>query len=97
MNMRKHTAGPWVWNARGQLTAGTQLDSLGDEEDIVIVETDGGFYPPRGADRALLAAAPDLFAAVRFLLSASAPMTPQQAECWSALQAAFAKATAESE
>lgn len=39
----------------------------------------------------LLAAAPELFEAVRFLIEASAPMTEQQKECWGPLRAAYNK------
>lgn len=71
--MSKHTAGPWEWNHDDQLVAVNVMtpsfEDLDTDEDerkpVVIIETDGGHYPPRGYDRLLLAAAPDLLAALQ--------------------------------
>lgn len=78
--MNKATPGPWTWNDSDQLTAGS----------VLIVETDSGVYPPHGADRLLIAAAPELLAALqiaqRRMVNAS--------ECDIAfIDAAIAKAT----
>lgn len=67
MSASKFTPGPWAWNSEQQLVASEVLDmSIGEEfaQPTVIIETDSGFYPPRGADRDLLASAPDLLAAL---------------------------------
>lgn len=70
--MSKHTEGPWEWNGKDQLVATTVMTQpyFDDEktEPVVIIETDGGYYPPRGYDRLLLAAAPDLLTALNDLL-----------------------------
>ncbi len=55
----------------------------------------GKVEPFEDPDDRVLRAAPDLLAAVRFLVTTSAPMTTQQKECWPGLLAAFAKATGE--
>lgn len=64
-----HTPGPWRWNEHHQLVSDGATEYPGtddwmDPEPKRIVETDGGHYPPHGADRALIAAAPDLLAAL---------------------------------
>lgn len=41
----------------------------------------------------LIAAAPDLLNALKFLVECSAPMTGQQEQCWIAIRRAIAKAT----
>lgn len=65
----KHTPGPWVWHENGNLqTVKPEVDWLGEEFYPSIVRTDSGHYPPFGADRALIAAAPELLAFVQKLL-----------------------------
>ena len=69
--MSKHTQdtptpAPWEW-VEDQLlgpegSARAWDDSPGRR---VVVETDSGVYPPFGADRALIAAAPEMLAALR--------------------------------
>ena len=54
--MSNHTPGPWVWNDDDQLVSLSKKSELGSPERIV--ETDSGYYPPFGADRDLIAAAP---------------------------------------
>lgn len=70
----QHTKGPWYWNEKHQLVSATakEYDWPADEDNTPkrIVETDGGHYPPRGADRALIAAAPDLLAALLSIMNA---------------------------
>lgn len=81
--MSKHTAGPWEWNHVDQLVAVNVMtpsfDDLDTDEDerkpVVIIETDGGFYPPRGPDRLLLAAAPDLLVALQKVMALNSPFT----------------------
>lgn len=46
----QHSPAPWTWDG----------DTLRDANGKRIVETDGGFYPPHGRDRALIAKAPRL-------------------------------------
>jgi hypothetical protein len=68
------TPGPWVWvDDCLQAPNGTRDENFynwghGDFADdpvgAVIIETDWGYYPPREKDRLLLAAAPDMFAAL---------------------------------
>lgn len=61
-----HTKGPWRWTGRGRLVAFVPGDV-----DETIVETDDGYYPPFGADRDLIAAAPDLLEALQELVIAN--------------------------
>jgi hypothetical protein len=60
--MAGHTPGPWVWRE-------DQLVPVSAEEPYYdpIVETDSGVYGPRGADRTLIAAAPELLQALKDL------------------------------
>lgn len=67
----QHTPGPWAWNEKSQLVAVNVMDECewsDDPSPVVIVETDGGFYPPKGADRSLIAAAPELLEALESAL-----------------------------
>jgi hypothetical protein len=53
------TPGPWRWNAQREMESATALsdaefDSEPYPEKIII--TDGGYYPPRTADAAFIAA-----------------------------------------
>ena len=53
------TPGPWTWNG----------DTLtGEDASDEVVRTDSGYYPPWGKDRSLIAAAPDLLAALKELV-----------------------------
>ncbi len=72
--MKRPTATPWRW-VGNELVGGSKDDAKdpdahghleGDEWVIdgqTIIKTDSGVYPPREADKALIAAAPDLLAA----------------------------------
>ena len=55
MTDSKHTPGPWRWNDSDELEAA---------DGAIVVETDSACYPPYGADRDLIAAAPELLAAL---------------------------------
>lgn len=74
-----HTPGPWMWDDDGNLyPEGPRLaykeaaEAATDDPDSVypdwvepIAQTDNGCYGPRGADRYLIAAAPDLLLALK--------------------------------
>lgn len=63
-----HTPGPWFWNDRDQLVGEEWAEPCYPAEParrVVIVETDGGHYAPYGADRLLIAAAPELLEALK--------------------------------
>jgi hypothetical protein len=64
--MSKFTPGPWYWNDQDQMVSEVleDIDYFGPTQ-IVIIETDSGVYPPRGQDRRLIAAAPELLAALQ--------------------------------
>jgi hypothetical protein len=81
--MSTHTPGPWIWvkdelfQEAEWLAYDAWLKSPDTEEKWVgrwrqrptaIVETDGGYYGPHGADRPLIATAPDLVAALRAMI-----------------------------
>lgn len=51
----RHTAIPWVWNAHDQLVSSVARDD--NDEPSLIIETDGGFYPPNSDDREFIACA----------------------------------------
>lgn len=59
------TPGPWVWNEQGELVSATAkeyepIDEWDKPKPKRVVVTDGGHYPPHGADRCLIASAPDM-------------------------------------
>lgn len=56
--MTKPWEATWRWNEERCEIVSDQRDDLDNE--IVIVETDGGCYPPRQGDQELIAAAPDM-------------------------------------
>jgi len=72
------TEDPWRWThsslrdtcrdgvEREEEGGGTLVGANGDR----IIETDSGFYPPYGPDRALIAAAPKLYKALDKLVDA---------------------------
>lgn len=64
--MSKHTYGPWVWNDKGRLVSATEFYEPeydgAEPEPVLLIETDGGYYPPYKYDRLLIAAAPELLA-----------------------------------
>jgi len=70
---KTHTPGPWAWN-EGELRSVESWIKIEQarESDLIdcsyeepIVETDGGYYGPREADRRLIAAAPLMLKALR--------------------------------
>lgn len=71
----EHNKGPWFWTTEDRLVSNEKTDLFNPaffcdtEGRRIIVETDGGFYPPSEKDRPLLAAAPDLLNAARQTLS----------------------------
>jgi hypothetical protein len=74
-----HTPGPWIWVGdelyaqdayRAHCASVETLQDPPDWDNYIgrpepIVETDSAYYGPRGDDRLLIAAAPDLFSACR--------------------------------
>lgn len=62
--MTKPWEATWRWGDDRREIVSDQRDELDNE--IVIVETDGGCYPPRRGDQELIAAAPEM---ARVLLS----------------------------
>ena len=94
--MSKHTPGPWA--------VGPAFDNDGQPEIIIEHQTPAGNLVVAVAlgglqgqeeNARLIAAAPDMLAALNFLNQCSAPMTGQQEECWKLVRAAIAKATGE--
>jgi hypothetical protein len=86
--MSKHTPGPWK-----TVSAYADIEVRTDSDALVAVVT-----PVRceSAENArLIAAAPDMLAALDFLNQCSTPMTGQQEECWILVRAALAKARGE--
>jgi hypothetical protein len=63
--MHTHTPGPWIWKDDTLIAPNAPSDYEGYGGDPVVVETDSGVYPPRGVDRALIAAAPELLEALK--------------------------------
>lgn len=70
--MEKHTPGPWKWD-HDELHQASLIDAYYaarerneyENHPQAIVETDSGYYGPFGADRDLIAAAPDMLAALK--------------------------------
>lgn len=77
--MSGHTPGPWTWDVDGNLYPSAALavyqkavneDRWDDIEYVEpIVQTDSGAYGPRGVDRSLIAAAPELLAACQSVIA----------------------------
>ena len=70
---KEHTPGPWKWDGDTMYGALRPDSKPGDQDvecsfdaddpipqRVTIIETDSGVYPPREADRALIASAPAL-------------------------------------
>ena len=105
MTEQKHTPGPWEWNDRGDLVTvkKTWDEFMEDRYATKIVQTDGGRYPPFGPDRALIAAAPDLYEALDGMLQVyggkydndGLPKNAVELELIDMARAAIAKATGE--
>lgn len=103
-----HTPGPWMWDdddlypegPREAYKAAVEA-AIVDEESVYpewvepIVQTDSGVYGPHGADRALIAAAPDLLEAAR-AIQETCPCDPDSTKrfeaAWAQLEAAVKKA-----
>ena len=75
MNNTKHTPGPWFVeygkNHEQHRVYGicAVQKHPNSSHHTTIVETDGGYYPPDFADARLIAAAPDLLAALELVYS----------------------------
>lgn len=83
----KHTAGPWVWSGL-QLLADRKMHSV----PVLIAE--GAPFEPTEGDRHLIAAAPDLLAALTTMVAAMAihNNTPEEFNALVEARAAIAKA-----
>ncbi len=94
-----HTPGPWIWaddgnlynaEARQRYEKAVAEDRWDDAEYLEpIAQTVGGCYGPRGADKMLIAAAPDLLAACKAFFDS------EEGDEWKAeraMMAAIAKA-----
>jgi len=64
--MSQHTPGPWTFEPRLEYENGHCLGIFGPNGEEIVV-TDSGYYPPKLADAHLIAAAPDLLAALKEL------------------------------
>jgi len=91
--MSTHTPGPWQW-IEDTLYGPPNKSGYGPDGREAIVETDSGYYPPKGLDRNLIAAAPDLFAACIGTMLWIELQHPNDHDCVIAnvLRAAIAKA-----
>jgi len=91
--MSKHTPGPWKVIETHYLPH--DGDHVADMSNgLMVVPCIGRLGDPL-ADARLIAAAPELLAALQYIVGCSAPMTPQQEHCWPTMRAAIAKATGE--
>jgi len=83
--MSKHTPGPWTFVHEGGIDGGYFIDA---KEDVVVL--------PRGrlteADARLIAAAPDLLAALKLLVAFGEGSFAQAVGAWEQARAAIAKA-----
>ena len=91
----RHSPAPWrvEWSKHtdwsdGKVHCGGILDAHGHE----IVTTDTGVYGPDEADARLIAAAPELLEAVRYLMESAEPPTDADEK---RIRAIIAKATGE--
>lgn len=96
MSETTHTKGPWMWTDEkggslvpakpynAYLAAVEAAQASGDYGDVhyvpEIIQTDSGVYGPYGADRSLIAAAPELYAAVKSVLDWFAAIDAEQWE-----------------
>lgn len=60
----QHTPGPWTIDAEDALGLGRVYRIYGPDNET-IVETDGGYYPPKMQDATLIAAAPEMLEALK--------------------------------
>lgn len=102
--MTKHTQGTWrvrpdagAWSATYDARGSSAYEAvLADDEVVALVvarNDDPWSEPPDTTHNArLIAAAPDMLAALNFLNDCCAPMTGQQEECWKLVRSAIAKA-----
>lgn len=98
----KHTQGPWIYardfNENGKRAKVTTIAVCCDFVIGLPSAYEGGNYrdgDPSGdpeADACLIAAAPELLAAAKFIVQSSSPISTQQEQCWLVLRAAIAKA-----
>lgn len=85
-----HTPGPWRFEIRTDYP-NDHVNGIWGPGGEEIVVTDSGYYPPTIADARLIAAAPDLLAALKFALTADSGFAcPAATEA--VLLAAIAKA-----
>ncbi|MBK7366158.1 MAG: hypothetical protein IPI97_14670 [Nitrosomonas sp.] len=97
--MSKHTPGPWsvkVDTHDAKVFSNTKPFVAGiyaADGHTVLVETDDGNYPPKLADALLMAAAPEMLEALKFVLKDNnADSTMLGPSAWEIVSKAIAKA-----
>lgn len=89
--MSKHTPGPWqVIPSWGDWT----IEGPNKEE---IIFQDGPYQTPtiKLENARLIAAAPELLEALKYIVGTTFPMSGKQDQCWVVMQAVIFKATGE--
>ncbi len=91
MSRSEHTPGPWEWDEDGNLYPSAPRaaykkaadEERWDDAEYVepIAQTDGGTYGPHGADKSLIAAAPDMLAALRYFAGLQDCKETDESEC----------------
>lgn len=93
-----HTPGPWVVIPRGE-SSGRDVGTVEPKPELMMgvnywtVASVNGLRAEWEGNLRLISAAPELLNALQYIVGCSAPMTPQQEQCWPVLRAAIAKAT----